>query len=203
MKSTPKKHFFRVEREFGLIVGVVFLLLGAWWVYRGKFPDAARALLLLGGGLVLLGAVFPRALVYPNKAWMKLAEALSFVMTQNHSRVCVLFHRDSDRRDQNDCSVGTRLAPQWFQAVVLATLFASDNAIRDTTKRCIEEFTDVKDPSCQRALGVHEGQQEVLARSDRHHPGGWLELCWCWRRVLPLRRSSTHCSRDGERLTVW
>ena len=32
--------------------------------------------------LVLLGLVFPRALVLPNKAWMALAEALSFVSTR-------------------------------------------------------------------------------------------------------------------------
>ncbi|MEK6281566.1 MAG: SxtJ family membrane protein [Acidobacteriota bacterium] len=73
---------FRVEREFGLIVGGVFLLLGTWWVYRGKFPDVAHALLLLGAALFLLGLIFPRALVYPNRAWMKLAEALAFVMTR-------------------------------------------------------------------------------------------------------------------------
>jgi hypothetical protein len=30
----------------------------------------------------LLGLAFPRALVYPNKAWMMLAEGLSFVSTR-------------------------------------------------------------------------------------------------------------------------
>jgi hypothetical protein len=82
MQSTTKQRAFRVEREFGLIVGGVFFLLGAWWVYRGKFPDVSRILILLGATLVLLGVVFPRALIYPNKAWMKLAEALAFVMTR-------------------------------------------------------------------------------------------------------------------------
>ena len=62
MTQSIKKHPFRVEREFGLIVGGVFILLGA--------------------ALLLLGTVFPRALIYPNKAWMKLAEALAFVMTR-------------------------------------------------------------------------------------------------------------------------
>jgi len=38
--------------------------------------------MLLGAALVLLALVFPRALMYPNKAWMKLAEALAFVMTR-------------------------------------------------------------------------------------------------------------------------
>jgi hypothetical protein len=76
------KRSFRIEREFGLVVGAVFVLLGAWWIYRGKFSGIAYVVLPLGGALMLLGLVLPIALVYPNKAWMKLAEALSFVMTR-------------------------------------------------------------------------------------------------------------------------
>jgi hypothetical protein len=77
-----KQRSFRVEREFGLIVGGVFVLLGAWWFYRGKFASAAYVTLTLGTLLVLLGLVWPRALVWPNKAWMLLAEGLSFVTTR-------------------------------------------------------------------------------------------------------------------------
>jgi len=77
-----KTRSFRIEREFGLVVGAVFILLGAWWIYRGKFTAAAYGFLPLGGVLVLLGLVWPGALIYPNKAWMKLAEVLSFVMTR-------------------------------------------------------------------------------------------------------------------------
>jgi ABC-type xylose transport system permease subunit len=73
---------FRIERDFGLVVGGVFVLLGAWWIYRGKFPSVAYFILSLGGLLMLLGLAIPRALIYPNKAWMKLAEVLSFVMTR-------------------------------------------------------------------------------------------------------------------------
>jgi hypothetical protein len=73
---------FRIEREFGLIVGGVFVLLGTWWIYREKFPVAAKISLGLGAVLVLLGLILPRALVYPNRAWMKLAEAMAFVMTR-------------------------------------------------------------------------------------------------------------------------
>lgn len=36
----------------------------------------------LGVTLIVLGAISPRILVYPNKAWMKLAEGLSFVSTR-------------------------------------------------------------------------------------------------------------------------
>jgi hypothetical protein len=76
------KRRFRAEREFGLIVGGVFALLGSWWLYRGKFTSVAPVVVPLGLLLVLLGLIVPRALVYPNKAWMKLAEGMSFVSTR-------------------------------------------------------------------------------------------------------------------------
>ena len=76
------KKSFRVQREFGLVVGGVFVLLGVWWLYRGKFPIAAQVVLPLGALLILLGLLWPRALVLPNKAWMLLAEGLSFVTTR-------------------------------------------------------------------------------------------------------------------------
>lgn len=72
----------RAEREFGLIVGGVLVLLGAWWLYRGKLISAAKVTLPLGTLLMLLALVFPRALIFPNKAWMLLAEALSFITTR-------------------------------------------------------------------------------------------------------------------------
>lgn len=77
-----KKHSFRAEREFGLIVGGVFVLLGAWWVYRGKFVSASHIVLPLGALLVILGLLWPRVLVWPNRGWMLLAEGLSFVSTR-------------------------------------------------------------------------------------------------------------------------
>lgn len=60
----------------------MFTLLSAWWLYRGKFTDAAHVLLPLGVVLIGLALVFPQALVLPNKAWMALAEGLSFVTTR-------------------------------------------------------------------------------------------------------------------------
>jgi len=65
-----------------LLVGGSFVLLSSWWLYRGKFTVLAEVLLPLGALLVLLGLLWPRALVLPNKAWMLLAEALSFVTTR-------------------------------------------------------------------------------------------------------------------------
>jgi len=77
-----KKRSFRAEKEFGLIVGGAFALLGGWWLYRGKFTGVAQVILPLGVTLVLLGLILPRVLVYPNRAWMKLAEGMSFVSTR-------------------------------------------------------------------------------------------------------------------------
>jgi len=77
-----RKRSLRAEREFGLIVGGILLLFSLWWLYRGKFPAVSHLTLIVGPVLVLLGLVFPQALVLPNKAWMAFAEVLSFVTTR-------------------------------------------------------------------------------------------------------------------------
>ena len=81
-EPTKRKRSLRAEREFGLIVGGVLILLSGWWIYRGKFHRVAPITLPVGAVLVLLGLAFPPALVYPNKAWMTLAEGLAFVSTR-------------------------------------------------------------------------------------------------------------------------
>ena len=82
MKTITKQRSLRAEREFGVIVGGVLLLISVWWIYRGKFHHVSPITLSAGAALILLGLVFPRALVVPNKAWMVLAEVLSFVTTR-------------------------------------------------------------------------------------------------------------------------
>jgi hypothetical protein len=77
-----KKNSFRREREFGLIVGGVSVLLSGWWIYRGKFSSVSHFTLPLGSLLILLGLIWPRVLVWPNRGWMLLAEGLSFVTTR-------------------------------------------------------------------------------------------------------------------------
>lgn len=77
-----KRRTFRAEREFGLLVGAVLLLLGAWWFYRGKFATAAYVFMYAGGALVTLGGASPWLLVVPRRLWMKLAEALSYVSSR-------------------------------------------------------------------------------------------------------------------------
>jgi Saxitoxin biosynthesis operon protein SxtJ len=73
---------YSVERNFGILVGGIFAALGGWWLMRGKFHSIAPCALGLGAVLIILGVSFPRALVIPNRLWMKVAEALSFVMTR-------------------------------------------------------------------------------------------------------------------------
>ena len=77
-----KPRTFRAEREFGLVVGVVFSLLGSWWIYRGKFLNTAYLLSIIGAALVLSGIVVPRVLVVPRRVWMKLAEGMAYVSSR-------------------------------------------------------------------------------------------------------------------------
>lgn len=60
-------------------MGGVFVLLGSWWLYRGKFLTAAYVLIISGAALILFGAVAPRLLIIPRKLWMKLAEGMAYV----------------------------------------------------------------------------------------------------------------------------
>ena len=80
--SRLKPRTFRAEKEFGLVVGGVFVLLGSWWLYRGKFLSAAYVLMTLGTALILFGVLVPRLLVIPRKLWMKLAEAMAYVSSR-------------------------------------------------------------------------------------------------------------------------
>jgi hypothetical protein len=73
---------YRQEREFGLIVGGFLFVLSAWWSYRDKFSTATLVTFPLGGFLIFSALLFPRVLRLPNKAWMLLAEGLSFVSTR-------------------------------------------------------------------------------------------------------------------------
>jgi Saxitoxin biosynthesis operon protein SxtJ len=72
----------RAEREFGVIVGGVLLLLRLWWLFRGKFETAGVVLTFIGSALVVFGVFAPRLLVIPRKLWMKLAEGMSYVSSR-------------------------------------------------------------------------------------------------------------------------
>jgi hypothetical protein len=72
---------FRAEREFGLLVGLMAILIGSWRLYRGYSEAVATGLLGAGSALAILGLLFPRALVLPNRWWMALAGWLSLITT--------------------------------------------------------------------------------------------------------------------------
>ena len=75
------KRSFRAEKEFGLIVGAILILLAGWWLYRGRFESATQVFFVVGSLLVVLALLWPRLLVLPNRAWMALATLLSYVTT--------------------------------------------------------------------------------------------------------------------------
>jgi thiol:disulfide interchange protein len=70
---------WRQERQFGVSVGLVLLAAAAYFVWRGRGPIVIGVPAGVGGLLAVLGAIAPRALVCPNRAWMAFADALSFV----------------------------------------------------------------------------------------------------------------------------
>jgi len=75
IKSTPRE-----LRNFGFLVGGIFLVLGAWFGYSGR--HSWELVTALGALLVFFGAVFPRVLAPVYKAWMALGAVLGWVMTR-------------------------------------------------------------------------------------------------------------------------
>jgi hypothetical protein len=74
---------FQLERQFGTIVGGVWLIIGLWTGWRGSWPPAASgASAAIGVALGVLALAAPRTLAYPRRAWMALAEVLGFVSTR-------------------------------------------------------------------------------------------------------------------------
>ena len=69
----------RELRNFGLLVGGVFAVLGLLFLIRGK--SAYPWLLTPGLVLVAFGAIAPRTLKYIYLAWMALALVLGFVVS--------------------------------------------------------------------------------------------------------------------------
>jgi hypothetical protein len=72
---------YRAEREFGLLVGLVAILIGSRRLYQGRWGAVAIGLLGVGSALAILALFFPRALVLPNRWWMALAKWLSLITT--------------------------------------------------------------------------------------------------------------------------
>jgi hypothetical protein len=66
------------ERSFGLSVGTVLLLVGAYYFWRGS-TTLASALSAIGAFLVVCGYLQPRLLKWPSAAWWKLALVLGYI----------------------------------------------------------------------------------------------------------------------------
>jgi hypothetical protein len=68
-------------RNFGLIVGGIFVLIGVWPViFRGGSP---RVWALAAGSLLILsGLVYPRSLTQVHRAWMAAGHVLGWVNTR-------------------------------------------------------------------------------------------------------------------------
>jgi hypothetical protein len=66
-------------RNFGLLVGGIFLILGAWFLYRAK--PAAPYLLTVGAPLFSLGLLAPATLRRPYLAWMTLALVMGLIVS--------------------------------------------------------------------------------------------------------------------------
>ncbi len=75
IESNPKK-----LREFGLVVGGVFCVLGGLLLWRGR--PSSPYFFAPGIFLVITGAVIPTILKPLQKAWMTLAILMGWVMTR-------------------------------------------------------------------------------------------------------------------------
>jgi hypothetical protein len=73
---------YRQEKQFGISVGLVLAAAAAWFWWRGRDSGVVGVPGAIGALLVLLGLAYPRALVYPNRAWLALAGALAWVSTR-------------------------------------------------------------------------------------------------------------------------
>lgn len=79
MLFTELKNIVSTEKEarkFGIQIGIVLILISVLMFILQKhsyyYSFAA------GGGLILLGLIFPKALIHPNRIWMSLAVVLGF-----------------------------------------------------------------------------------------------------------------------------
>jgi hypothetical protein len=67
-------------RSFGFLVGSVFLLLGALFVWRHR--GAGWPFVSIGAVLVVAGAAIPKALQWVHAFWMMIAVMLGWVVTR-------------------------------------------------------------------------------------------------------------------------
>jgi len=71
----------KILRNFGLLVGGVFLLLG-YWIYHSYQSSFFILFLAAGGSLFVSGLLLPNFLSSVYKIWMGLAFALGWVVSR-------------------------------------------------------------------------------------------------------------------------
>ncbi len=68
-------------KQFGLLVGGVFSVIGLWpFVFRGESPRLWA--LVLGGVLMMLGAMAPQSLKQVHAGWMQIGHVLGAINTK-------------------------------------------------------------------------------------------------------------------------
>jgi hypothetical protein len=76
-------------RNFGLLVGGIFFLLGLWIYYRSQSP-LGIVFIVIGALLLLFGLVSPNSLSQVYKIWMGLAFALGWIVSR--ALLIILFY---------------------------------------------------------------------------------------------------------------
>ena len=68
-------------RQFGLLVGGVFAVIGLWpFVFRSESPRLWA--MILGGLLIVLGGIVPQSLKQVHQGWMKVGHVLGWINTR-------------------------------------------------------------------------------------------------------------------------
>src|SRR5262245_37524452 len=116
-------YLHRQEREFGLIVGGVSLLLSGWWLYRGKFATASHVILPVSVLLIALALLIPRALRLPNKAWMLFIGRPFIRIHPVHPGDCFLRTHHPDWSCEKIVWLGPTEPPVWETRLLLGSLF--------------------------------------------------------------------------------
>ncbi len=75
-------------RKFGITVGIVLVVLGGLFLWRGR--DTYSYFFILSAAFLLLGLVVPILLKPIHKVWMTLAVLLGWLMTR--VILCILFY---------------------------------------------------------------------------------------------------------------
>ncbi len=81
MNGTGQPPTAKDLKQFGLLVGGVFSVIGLWpFIFRSESPRLWA--LVLGGVLILLGGIAPQSLRQVHAGWMKIGHVLGAINTK-------------------------------------------------------------------------------------------------------------------------